>query len=78
MGDGAEGFPTAVLSQIFCSQILAKQQSEARVLVSFEKKKGARVHWRSFGQRVNSYFKQVIKIACGLSPHPAFVSFIIL
>lgn len=39
MGDGAEGFPTAVLSQIFCSQILAKQQSEARVLVSFEKKK---------------------------------------
>lgn len=42
MGDGAEGFPTAVLSQIFCSQILAKQQSEARVLVSFEKKKGGR------------------------------------
>lgn len=40
MGDGAEGFPTAVLSQIFCSQILAKQQSEAQVLVSFEKKRG--------------------------------------
>lgn len=67
-GVGAEGFPTILVLKIFHTPAyLPKEQHKAWVLVSFEKKK-SRVILEKFSSVLNSYFKQVIKKSCGLSP----------